>query len=90
MTRGNWKLDHVGLATLDGTAQPTYLDPVVVLKKTGPDPTARRQLLAPGEHLVTYPGDAYTLRYELPPGDQELFLDSRGYYYEWIREAWLK
>jgi hypothetical protein len=90
MTRGNWKLDHVGLATLGGTAEARYLDPVVVLRKEAADPTALRRLLAPGQHLITYPGDAYTLRYELPVGDQELFLDSRGYYYEWIREDWLK
>jgi hypothetical protein len=29
------------------------------------------------------------LRFELPAGDPELFLESRGYYYEWMRPSWL-
>jgi len=42
--------------------------------------------------LTTFPGDLYTLRYELPSDahEYELFLESRGYYLEWIRADWLK
>ena len=29
-------------------------------------------------------------RFRLPEGEQELFLESRGYYYEWMRDEWLK
>ena len=37
------------------------------------------------------PGDSYELAYDLPAGDNfELFLDSRGYYLEWMREQWLR
>ena len=41
--------------------------------------------------LITYPGDEHTLVFELPgaPDSSELFLDSRGYYLEWMREEWL-
>ena len=37
------------------------------------------------------PGDAYRIAFELPPSRHglELFLESEGYYYEWMREAWL-
>lgn len=89
MTRGNWKVDHVGLAELGAPVQPTYIEPSSVLQNGKRAPAALAQLLAPGEHLATYPGDAYTLHFELPPGDEELFLESRGYYYEWIRDSWL-
>jgi hypothetical protein len=65
-----------------------------------PDPDARDRLTDPGKTLVTFPGDRYTLVYEFPGGDGggngggdapawDLFLESRGYYLEWIREAWL-
>jgi len=41
--------------------------------------------------IVTMPGDAYELGYTLPPGhDYELFVDSRGYYLEWMRQEWLR
>jgi hypothetical protein len=37
------------------------------------------------------PGDHYELTYTLPPGDDyELVLDSRGYYLEWMRDAWIR
>ena len=41
---------------------------------------------------MTVPGDTCRIVYELP-GDAEgyeLFLESRGYYWEWIREEWLR
>jgi hypothetical protein len=90
MTAGNWKLDHVGLAELLAPIAPVFLSPTLVLRDGKPDAAALARLLAPGEHLVSYPRDAYTLRFELPQGDNELFLESRGYYYEWIRKAWLE
>lgn len=42
--------------------------------------------------LITLPGDAYTLSYDLPDeaASYELFLESRGYYLEWMRDAWLE
>ena len=45
----------------------------------------------PGRHLVTHPGDAYRLTFRLPPSDGplELFLESEGFYYEWMRSEWL-
>ena len=89
MTRGNWKVDHVGLAELGAPLQPTYIEPSSVSENGKPAPEALAKLLATGVHLATYPGDAYTLHFLLPPGDQELFLESRGYYYEWIRDSWL-
>jgi len=51
-----------------------------------------RESLARGEgHLVTHPGDAYRLCFRLPPGDGsfDLFLESEGFYYEWMRAEWL-
>ncbi len=40
---------------------------------------------------MTVPGDAYRLVFEVPEvdGELELFLESEGYYYEWMREEWL-
>ena len=41
--------------------------------------------------VTTSPGDAYVLSYELPADFEhlELFLDSRGYYLEWMRDEWV-
>jgi hypothetical protein len=39
---------------------------------------------------VTAPGDEYRLWFTLPKGSAyRVFLETEGYYYEWMREAWL-
>ena len=61
-----------------------------MLRRGADVPDALARLRAPGVGLVTYPGDVYTLVYDVADlGDAELFLESRGYYLEWIRESWL-
>jgi hypothetical protein len=52
---------------------------------------AHARLLDDARVLTTMPGDEYTLVYDLPgaPGEHELFLDSQGYYLEWMRDEWL-
>jgi hypothetical protein len=89
LTRGNWKIDQVALAELGATVTPIAIEPSEVLRSGRPAPEARAALLRPGAHLVTQPGEDYTLRFHLPAGESELFLESRGYYYEWIRQEWL-
>jgi hypothetical protein len=52
---------------------------------------AREELIDPARTLVTLPGDEYTMVYRLPedPERFELFLESRGYYLEWMRDEWI-
>jgi hypothetical protein len=91
MARGAWRLDWVGLARLEGRAEPIRLGPVKVMHGTVVDEDARQRLIDPAQTLVTLPGDDYTLAYRLPddPARYELFLASRGYYLEWMRDEWV-
>ncbi len=90
LTKGHWRIDVANLAALTRTVEPIRLAPELVLKDGVADEKVRVALSDSLEPLVTLPGDVYTLKYRLPPGsDYELFLDSRGYYLEWIRQAWL-
>jgi hypothetical protein len=86
MARGLWRIDWVALARLSGEAVPTRLRPVIV-ERVGADAAN----VAPGSVLTTYPGDEYVYHFRLPAagGPHELFLESRGYYLEWMRETWL-
>jgi hypothetical protein len=46
-----------------------------------------------GDYLVTYPGEWMDLSFDLPPGagmQRTLFLDSKGYYVEWVRPEWVR
>lgn len=89
LTKGNWRLDYLALAELAGEVHPQALEPTRVERAGKEDVVAMARLMNPSEYLATYPGDDYTLRFALPPGEHELFVESRGYYYEWMREEWL-
>jgi hypothetical protein len=92
MTKGLWRMDQIALVELDHEVMPIRISPAKVMKDSIADDEARRLLTDTTQYLVTYPGDKYDLVYELPDGsrDYELFLLSRGYYLEWMREGWLK
>jgi hypothetical protein len=91
LTRGHWRIDYLALARLAGRAQPLHLDPVLVRRNGAVDPEALALLSDSSGTLVTYPGDEYALIYQLPEdfARYELFLESRGYYLEWMRQEWM-
>lgn len=91
LTRGHWRLDWVSLAMLDAPVRSVVLEPVAVQPLDGGNPDALAALTDADRHLVTLPGDAYHVSFALPrPGSElELFLESEGYYYEWMREGWV-
>jgi hypothetical protein len=89
LTQGYWKLDRVALAELDHPLAAARLRPVAAWRADEPDPDVLARLLDPEATLITYPGDRVRLRYEAPAGPHVLFLESRGYYYEWMRSEWL-
>ena len=92
MARGDWRLDYVALAALGAAVEPVRLGPVAVYRAGVANDSARACLLDSTRVLVTGPGDEYRLVYRLPEdfAGQELFLESRGYYLEWIRDDWLR
>jgi hypothetical protein len=90
LTKGLWRLDWVALASLGSAVTPTRVVPAEVLRAGALDSVALQRLLAKGDPLTTLPGDALDLVYHLPPNADrcELFLDTRGYYLEWMRREW--
>jgi len=90
-SKGHWRLDQVALARLLPPVRPRRLAPVEVDREARPDPVALERLRRGQRHLTTGPGDVYRIVFELPGSRHglELFLESEGYYYEWMREQWL-
>jgi hypothetical protein len=88
--KGHWRIDQVAIVRLAEPLVPVALEPVAVERGSRPDPRALARLRGDG-HLITTPGDAYRIAFELPASRYglELFLESEGYYYEWMREEWL-
>ena len=78
-------------AELGTPVAPVRLEPVSVEREGRRDDDARKRIVDGERHLVTRPGDAYRLVFRLPPSARplELFLESEGFYYEWMRAEWL-
>ena len=91
LTRGLWRLEYVALAALGDSVQPLRIRPSAVRTHGHSAPAALRGLRDRAEPLVTLRGDAYEVEYRLPPdySRQELFLEARGYYLEWLRREWM-
>jgi hypothetical protein len=91
-SKGHWRLDQVGLVRLAEPVVPRRLEPIEIERSGArPDASLLARLRRGERHLITTRGDAYQIVFELPASRQglELFLESEGYYYEWMREEWL-
>lgn len=93
LTRGLWRIDYVALAALGDSVTPLRIVPQVVRRGGETDAAATSALrdTTGRRPLTTFPGDAYDILYHLPahPEQYDLFLESRGYYLEWLRREWL-
>jgi len=93
MTKGLWRLDYLGLARLEKKVEPVPISPAMVVRQTASEFSSESGQPDPSSvwPLVTLPGDVYSLKYELPSdfSGYELFLDTQGYYLEWMRQSWL-
>ena len=88
--RGHFRIGRAALVTLHGEEAARAFDPVAVIGLRGADPKALARLTDPDHHLVTQRGDEFRIVFDLSDlqGDHELFLESQGYYYEWMRPEW--
>ncbi|HUF54552.1 MAG TPA: hypothetical protein VMR52_12385 [Dehalococcoidia bacterium] len=91
MAKGAWRIDWFALTSIQGRAEPVRIQPSDVFARGRPAADARAKLSNAEDALVTFPGDRYTIMYRLPGDaqDYELFLESQGYYLEWMREEWV-
>ncbi len=94
MNRGLWRLDFAAILPVAGITEPTVIKPGRLLYK-GKDNQEDLELLTnPDQHLVSMPGDEFSLYFSMPDdadaGNYDLYLYSKGYYLEWMRESWLK
>jgi hypothetical protein len=92
LNKGYWRLDYAGLTRIKEKVEPVQISPVAVLNKGIPDKQALGDILHPDRYLISMPGSEYRFSFMLPEQntDYELFLYSKGYYLEWMREHWLK
>ncbi len=91
LNKGLWRLDYVALTNIKEKVTPLSILPSRILNKGKEDQQALKTLSEAKQHLISMPGSAYQFQFDLPSAqpDYELFLYSKGYYLEWMREDWL-
>lgn len=90
LNKGLWRIDHLSLATGLQEVAPIEIQPSKVLYKGHEDAKAWQLLTSPDQQLLSMPGDEFRLIYDMPgPYDYALFLKSKGYYIQWMRDNWL-
>ena len=91
MTKGLWRIDYVGLTRMTEAVQPIRIKPSLITTNDSVNNKVLTQLCDTIEPLITLPGDSHILHYKLPEisDEYEIFLKSKGYYLEWMREEWM-
>jgi hypothetical protein len=92
LNKGLWRIDRVGLTGIHQVAKPIILEPNEILNQGMNDTDALARINDPEGYLISMPGEAYRFKFALPDKNEryELFLQSKGYYLEWMRESWIK
>ncbi len=92
LNRGLWRIDYAALLPVLGITGATELKPGRLQYRHEDHAELLEQLNDEDGQLVSLPGDEYDMFFRLPGEgmDYDLFLSSKGYYLEWMRESWLK
>jgi hypothetical protein len=91
LTKGLWRLDYIALADINKEVEPVLIRPSEAYPKKSGGEKITDLLTDSTKVLVSLPGDKYFIHYRLPDNynDYEYFLQSRGYYLEWMRDEWI-
>ena len=92
LNKGLWRIDFAALTDIKEKVKPLEISPDKILNKGKQDDAALALINDTDKHLISMPGSEYKFYFSLPEQykDYELFLYSKGYYLEWMREHWIK
>ena len=92
LNKGLWRMDYVALTNIREKVTPIEISPSSVINKGKLDNSALSIINGSDKYLISMPGSEYKFNFTLPNqnSDYELFLYSKGYYLEWMREHWIK
>ncbi len=92
LNKGLWRLDYASVSNVIGKVNPVEIAPSALYEKGKYNPITCNAVNDPDQYLISMPGCEYRFDFELPELDTEyeLFLCSKGYYLEWMREHWIK
>ena len=95
LAKGLWRIDHIGVCSIVDQIEPISIQPSTVRVIKGESMDVKKVQKSDNQYFISLPGEVYRFSFKLPPlssgqDNYELFLLTKGYYLEWIREEWLK
>jgi len=92
LNKGLWRIDYAALTNIKEQVTPIEISPTLILNEGEIDSQALSAVNYSDKYLISMPGSEYKFNFTFPKeaGTYELFLSSRGYYLEWMREQWIK
>jgi len=92
LNKGLWRVDYVALTNIIKKITPVEISPNSILNKGVLDQVALGNLNSDKNRLISMPGSEYKFNFELPNDNTnyDLFLYTKGYYLEWMRDHWIK
>jgi hypothetical protein len=91
LNKGLWRIDNVALASIEKEVEPIVLKPKELTKNQKGN-AVKQNFPKSNETLISMPGDEFKFSFSIPNQGKQysLFLKSKGYYLEWMRESWIK
>lgn len=93
LAKGHWRLDYLGLTPIHKKVPPSIISPNKVDVIDGKNYTYEKVNKDDKEYLISMPGNEFKFHFDLPQTEEdqvnELFLSTKGYYLEWMRNEWL-
>jgi len=94
----NFMIDYIAFDFSDGTDDALTFEEIVPFEIKDGEGNLRNECAGllknvDDDYLVTNPGDSYNIQYRYTKRndcEQTFFLNSRGYYNEWIRGSWIR
>jgi len=91
LNRGLWRLDYAALVPVREEVRPQEFRPVNIKLAGKNRPDLLNDLFSANRHLLSMPGSDFRFDFNLPETETswDLFLYSKGYYMEWMRQHWI-
>ena len=92
LNKGLWRMDYASLTNIKKQVTPIEISPLTMTNKGKLDNIALSKINSLDKYLLSMPGSEYKFNFTLPSANTyyDLFLYSKGYYLEWMREHWIK
>jgi hypothetical protein len=89
MTQGLWRINSLNTSSIQNPVHLETIQPEQALYEGINNDAALHKLLG-NKYLVTFPGEEYHLNFPISyTNKNEYFIESQGYYIEWMRDEWL-